>query len=182
MAIIPQKPVCLSYEDNVETYRSSNEGYCFKISRILDQGPHFPCQRNEENPISKGCHVKSRNDPENALVEIKEDDFIINGEVLRILREVDRWNFLGKEGNFLKLQKKLNHLNADEWCFSYCTHPIKIAYLSPSQLKTYELLRGNKIVDDIKAFSEIDAEYFKELLTKSDYPKLAIVLEIAKKV
>jgi hypothetical protein len=50
-------------------------------------------------------------------------------------------------------------------------------------LKTYELLRGNKIVDDIKAFSEIDAEYFKELLIKkSEYPKLAIALEIAKKV
>jgi hypothetical protein len=72
MASIPQKSICLSYEGIAETYRSSNEGYCFKISRTLGQGPYFPCQRNEGNPVSKGCHVKSRNDPENVLVELKK--------------------------------------------------------------------------------------------------------------
>jgi hypothetical protein len=182
MATILQKPVCLSYRDVAEEYRNSGESYCYKISRALGQSPCFPCRKNEENPFSKGCHISSVEDLGDSMTTIKEDNFIIGDETLRVLTKVDRWT-LGKKGNFIELQKEMNNLNRDEWCSYTCKHPMRIAFLSPSQLKTYELLRGNKIVDDIKAFSGIDADYFKELLNKkSEYPKLAIALEIAEKV
>lgn len=106
MALTSRKTVCLNYESLSEAYRNSEEVYCYKVSRILGQSSCFPCRKNEENCLSKGCHVSSRNDPEDLSVVIKEDDFTLTREDIDILINVDNWKFLGKENNFLVFEKK----------------------------------------------------------------------------
>jgi len=185
MALTPTEAVCLNYEILAEAYRSSGEAYCYKVGRSLGQSSCFPCQKNEENGLSKGCYVSSRNDPENLSVTIKEDDFALADKDIDVLTKVDNWTFLRKENSFLVFEKKQRNFDMDEWCFYLCTHPIRFAYLSPSQLRKYEFLRGEKITGDVKAFIDIDKSYLEYLKAeKEKHPKIAIAiaLETAQRV
>jgi len=161
-----------------EIYRNSNEAYCYKISRALGQVQSFPCYKNEENPLSKGCHIKSRTETE-GIVNIRLDNFILDKkEFEKLTRE--NWKYLGTKNNFLEFEKKLTGLDNDEWCFLNCRNNIRISYLSDWQLKKYEILREN-IINDVKAFKEEDKDFFKQILfKKSNYPKIALAIEFAK--
>ncbi|MEM5778022.1 MAG: hypothetical protein QXD43_03695 [Candidatus Aenigmatarchaeota archaeon] len=170
----------LNYKGLTEIYRNSNEAYCYKISRVLGQTQTFPCYKNVDNKLSNGCHAKSVIETEEPVI-VRVDDFVLNKESIESFIK-NNWKYLSKNNNFLEFEKKRINLDMDEWCFLNCKHNIRVSFLSDLQLKKYEVLREN-ILNDIKAFiNEDDSFYNQILLKKSNFPKLALAIEIAKKI
>lgn len=174
------EPITLNYEELIRRYRGSNEAYCYKVSRVLNQVFSFPCYKNEDNKLSSGCHVKSVIKTEKPI-RIEIDDFVLSKDCIESLVK-DNWIYLGNKNNFLKFEKKEVKLDMDEWCFLNCKHNIRASFLSDWQLKKYEILREN-IVNDVKAFIKEDENFYEQiLLQKSSFPKLAVAIELAKKI
>jgi len=161
----------------IQKFRHSKAAYAYKIGEFLNQGPTFPCSKNPYDPSSKGCHVSGRSDNFDETVLIREKDDVLP-EVMQHRLVNSGWSFERREDGFNFLTKEKRRLDKDEWCFTdNCKNRIIMAFLSPLQLKTYELLRSESLIIEDINYNKQHKRFYEYLCTLSTYPKIVRAIQ-----